>query len=103
MKNLAFAVALAAFACMVLEAWVILRAAGAPIGLSGAVAVETFSRVASFASSVIPATLGALEASRVAAAAAIGATGGAARAITDVLPVVLPSETETFPFRRVLG
>ena len=70
-----------AFACMVLEAWVILRAAGAPIGLSGAVAVETFSRVASFASAVIPANLGALEASSVAAAAAIGATGGAALAI----------------------
>ena len=71
----------AAFACMVLEAWVILRAAGTSIDLTGAVAVETFSRVASFASSVIPANLGALEASSVAATAAIGATGGAALAI----------------------
>jgi phosphatidylglycerophosphate synthase len=71
----------AAFACMVLEAWVILRAAGPSVALTGALAVETFSRVASFASAVIPANLGALEASSVAAAAAIGATGGAALAI----------------------
>jgi phosphatidylglycerophosphate synthase len=72
---------LACFVCMVLEAWVILVAAGAGIGLDGAVAVETFSRVASFASAFIPANLGALEASSVAAVTAVGATGGAALAI----------------------
>ncbi len=72
---------LASFCCMVLEAWVILRAAGAGIGLDGAFAVETFSRVASFASALIPANLGALEASSVAAVAAVSATGGAALAI----------------------
>jgi phosphatidylglycerophosphate synthase len=72
---------LASFFCMVLEAWVILRAAGAGIGLDGAFAVETFSRVASFASALIPANLGALEASSVAAVAAVSATGGAALAI----------------------
>jgi phosphatidylglycerophosphate synthase len=72
---------LGSFVCMVLEAWVVLRAAGAPIGLTGAFAVETFSRVASFASALIPANLGALEASSVAAVAAVGMTGGAALAI----------------------
>ena len=63
---------------MALEAWVILRAAGAAITPNGALAVETFSRVASFASAFIPANLGALEASSLAAVAAVGAVGGGA-------------------------
>ena len=49
-----------------------------PITLNGALAVETFSRVASFASAFIPANLGALEASSLAAVAAVGAVGGGA-------------------------
>jgi phosphatidylglycerophosphate synthase len=68
----------AAYACMALEAWVILRAAAPAVSFSDAVAVETFSRVASFGSAFIPANLGALEASSVAAAAAVGAAGGGA-------------------------
>ena len=63
---------------MALEAWVILRATGAAISPNGALAVETFSRVASFASAFIPANLGALEASSLAAVAAVGAAGGGA-------------------------
>jgi phosphatidylglycerophosphate synthase len=70
-----------AYGCMALEAWVILRASGTSISVNGAVAVETFSRVASFASAFIPANLGALEASSLAAVAAIGASGGAALAL----------------------
>jgi phosphatidylglycerophosphate synthase len=66
---------------MSLEAWVILRASGIAISPNAAVAVETFSRVASFASAFIPANLGALEASSLAAVAAVGAGGGAALAI----------------------
>jgi len=67
---------------MGLEAWIILRASGTAITANGALAVETFSRVASFASAFIPANLGALEASSLAAVAAIGAmTGGAALAV----------------------
>ena len=69
---------LAAYVCMALEAWVILRASGATITPNGALAVETFSRVASFASAFIPANLGALEASSLAAVAAVGAVGGGA-------------------------
>lgn len=72
---------IAAYLCMALEAWVILRATGTGISLNGAVAVETFSRVASFASAFIPANLGALEASSLAAVAAIGVGGGAALAL----------------------
>ena len=63
---------------MVVEGWVILRAAGAPITPNRALAIETLSRVASFASAFIPANLGALEASSLAAVTAVGATGGGA-------------------------
>ena len=69
---------LAAYACMALEAWVILRASGTPVSAIGALTIETFSRVASFASAFIPANLGALEASSLAAVASIGLTGGGA-------------------------
>jgi hypothetical protein len=61
-----------------LEGWVILRAVDAPITAAGALAVETFSRVTTFASAFIPANLGALEASSVAAVMAVGAAGGGA-------------------------
>jgi phosphatidylglycerophosphate synthase len=72
----------AAYLFTALEGWVILRAAGAPTTASGAFAVETFSRVATFASGFIPANLGGLEVSSVAAAMAVGAArGGAALAI----------------------
>ena len=73
---------LLSYVFMALEAWVILDASGAAITPLGAYAVETFSRVASFASAFIPANLGALEASSLAAVAAVGAaTGGAALAL----------------------
>ncbi|MBA3296930.1 MAG: flippase-like domain-containing protein [Acidobacteria bacterium] len=68
----------AAYVFMALEAWVILRASGTPVSAIGAMTVETFSRVASFASAFIPANLGALEASSLAAVAAIGVAGGGA-------------------------
>jgi phosphatidylglycerophosphate synthase len=64
---------------------VILRAAADSVSPhvtpTGALAVETFSRVASFASAFIPANLGALEASSLAAVTAIGVGGGAALAL----------------------
>lgn len=66
------------YAFMALEAWLILQASGTSISAVGAVAVETFSRVASFASAFIPANLGALEASSLAAATAVGVAGGGA-------------------------
>jgi phosphatidylglycerophosphate synthase len=69
---------IAAYACMSAEAWLILRAMDIPISPTGAMAIETFSRVASFASAFIPANLGALEASSLAAVAAVGASAGGA-------------------------
>jgi len=64
------------YVLMSLEAFAILRLVGIPVSLPAAVAIETFSRVASFASSVIPANLGALEAASLAATAAAGVAGG---------------------------
>ena len=72
------AASLVAYACMSAEAWLILTAVGLHVTPVQAVAIETFSRVASFASAFIPASLGALEASSVAAAAAAGATAAGA-------------------------
>jgi phosphatidylglycerophosphate synthase len=69
---------LASYVFMALEAWVILKASGTPVSAVGALTVETFSRVASFASAFIPANLGALEASSLAAVAAVGVLGGGA-------------------------
>jgi phosphatidylglycerophosphate synthase len=70
-----------AFACMVLEAWVLMAAWGAPITGTDALAVESFTRVTSFATAFIPANLGALEASSLAAVTAVGALGGATLAL----------------------
>lgn len=63
---------------MALEAWAILQATGTPVSAIGALTIETFSRVASFASAFIPMNLGALEASSLAAVTAVGAAGGGA-------------------------
>jgi uncharacterized membrane protein YbhN (UPF0104 family) len=54
------------------EAWLIMRAVGVPISFAGAIAIETFSRVISFASVAVPANIGTLEASSLAATAAVG-------------------------------
>ena len=69
---------LVAYACMSAEAWLILTAVGLHITPAQAVAIETFSRVASFASAFIPASLGALEAASLAAGAAVGAAAAGA-------------------------
>ena len=69
---------LIAYAAMAAEAWAIMYAAGVPVAFTSAMAVETFSRVASFASAFIPANLGALEASSVAAVTAVGAIAAGA-------------------------
>ena len=66
------------YACMSAEVWLILRAFGVPISFTGAMAIETFTRVASFASAFIPASIGALEASSLAAVTAVGVSVGGA-------------------------
>ena len=61
------------YGCMAAEVWLILRAVGVPVAFTSALAAETLSRVASFASTFVPANLGTLEASSIAAATAVGA------------------------------
>jgi phosphatidylglycerophosphate synthase len=70
--------AVAAFICMVVEVWVVLRAAGIPISVADAVAIETISRVGTFASVLVPANLGVLEISTLSAAIAVGIPTAAA-------------------------
>jgi phosphatidylglycerophosphate synthase len=67
-----------AYVAMVLEVLATLRAAGVPASLTGSLAIETFTRVASMVSAFIPANLGALEAANVAAAGIIAAAAAAA-------------------------
>jgi phosphatidylglycerophosphate synthase len=71
----------ASYLLMALEAYVIVRASGASFTPTGALATETLSRVASFASAFIPANLGALEASSLVAVAAVGAAAGGGAAL----------------------
>lgn len=76
------ALSAASFACMSLEVWMVFRVAGIPIALADAVAIETLTRVASFVTAFIPAGIGSLEASTLAAAAALGTPGGALLAVS---------------------
>jgi hypothetical protein len=71
-----FLIGVASYASMALEAWAVFKLAGSPISFTQALAVETFTRVASFATAAIPANLGALEAASLAAAAAVGSPTG---------------------------
>jgi phosphatidylglycerophosphate synthase len=73
--------AIASYALMALEVWVVFRVAGMPVSVGQAMAIETFMRVASFASAAIPGNLGALEAASLAAVAAVGSPGGALLAL----------------------
>ena len=68
----------AAYVMMAVEVWSVFHFVAIPVTLNAAFAVETLTRIASMASAFIPANLGALEASNVAAASAVHAAGGAA-------------------------
>lgn len=67
---------------MAAEVWVVLRAVGSPSNFATALTIETFTRVVSLVSAPIPGSLGALEASHLAVATAVGlAPAGAALAV----------------------
>jgi uncharacterized protein (TIRG00374 family) len=66
---------------MTLEVWLVLRAVGEPIGVTEALAVETFARLASVASAAVPANIGTLEASNASVVAALGLGGGGTLAL----------------------
>jgi uncharacterized protein (TIRG00374 family) len=58
------------------EVWLVLWAIGEPIGVTAALAIDTFVRLASIAYAPIPGGLGALEASNTAPVAMLGLGGG---------------------------
>ena len=70
------------YALMAFEVWLVLWAVGEPIGITAALAIETFARVGSVASAFIPANIGALEASNAAPVAMLGLGGGGALALS---------------------
>jgi len=72
---------LACFGLMVLEVWVVFWAIGQPVTVWVSTIVETFTRSASVFSGVIPANLGALEASNVAVVRALGLAGAGSLAL----------------------
>ena len=70
------------YGLMAFEVWLVLWAVGQPIGVTAALAIETFARVSSVASAFIPANIGALEASNAAPVAMLGLGGGGALALS---------------------
>jgi hypothetical protein len=70
------------YAIMAFEVWLVLWAVGQPIGVTAALAIETFARLGSVASAFIPANIGALEASNAAPVAMLGLGGGGALALS---------------------
>jgi uncharacterized protein (TIRG00374 family) len=63
------------------EVWLVLWVVGEPIGVTAALAIDTFARLGSVASAAIPAGIGALEASNAAPVAMLGFGGGGALAL----------------------
>ena len=81
--------AIVCYALMAVEVWLVFWAIDAPIGVTEALTIETFARLASVASAAIPGNLGALEASNAAVVAALGLGGGGALALTRRIRALL--------------
>lgn len=67
---------------MAFEVWIVFWAIRLPIGVTEALTIETFARLASVASAAIPANVGALEASNAAVVDALGLAGGGSLALS---------------------
>jgi len=74
--------AIAAYALMTLEIWIVFWAIHEPVSVWSAMFVETFTRSASVFSGMIPANLGALEASNVVVVRALGLAGAGSLALS---------------------
>ena len=81
LRNLAV-LAVASYALMALEVWLVFWAIEQPVSVWSAMFVETFTRSASVIGGVIPGNLGALEASNVAVVRALGLVGAGSLALT---------------------
>lgn len=73
---------IAAYALMTLEIWLVFWAIDQPVTVWSAMFVETFTRSASVFSGLIPANLGALEASNVVVVRALGLAGAGSIALS---------------------
>jgi hypothetical protein len=74
--------AIAAYALMTLEIWLVFWAIDQRVSVWSAMFVETFTRSASVFSGLIPANLGALEASNVVVVRALGLAGAGSIALS---------------------
>jgi uncharacterized protein (TIRG00374 family) len=74
--------ALACYALMALEVWLVFWAIGQPVAIWSSMIVETFTRSASVFGGMIPANLGTLEASNVAVVRGLGLAGAGSLALT---------------------
>lgn len=81
--------AVVCYLLMAIEVWLVLWAVGEPIGVIEALTVETFARLASVASAMIPGNIGALEASNAGVVAALGLGGGGALALARRIRALL--------------
>ena len=81
LRNLAL-LSIAAYALMTLEIWIVFWAIREPVTVWSAMFVETFTRSASVFSGMIPANIGALEASNVAVVRALGLAGAGSLALS---------------------
>jgi uncharacterized membrane protein YbhN (UPF0104 family) len=81
LRNLGL-LAIAAYGLMTLEIWMVFWAINEPVSVWSAMFVETFTRSASVFSGMIPASLGALEASNVAVVRALGLAGAGSLALS---------------------
>lgn len=66
---------------MASEVWLVFWAINQPISITESLTVETFSRLASVASAMVPGNIGTLEASNVAVVNALGLAGGGSLAL----------------------
>jgi hypothetical protein len=81
LRNLVL-LAIAAYALMTLEIWLVFWAIDQPVTVWSAMFVETFTRSTSVFSGLIPANLGALEASNVVVVRALGLAGAGSIALS---------------------
>ncbi len=74
---------------MASEVWLVFWAIEQPISITESLTVETFSRLASIASAMVPGNIGTLEASNVAVVNALGLAGGGSLALARRIRALL--------------
>ena len=74
---------------MAAEVWIVFWAIGQPISITESLTVETFARLASIASAMVPGNIGTLEASNVAVVNALGLAGGGSLALARRIRALL--------------